>query len=160
MRAGDNQFRRDLVEALPALRGAAVNFAGDNADDLLQQTAVTALTKEATYTDAGGKFQGWLFSVMRTTFLMSVRSPWTNATSDISDYADYLPVDNDPDRIIEAHDVLGYIGALPAGQARAIGMFAVGYSYAEISQDLGIELGTVRSRVHRARAAIEERAYA
>jgi RNA polymerase sigma-70 factor (ECF subfamily) len=162
-------------EALPLLSGmysTAFGFTRNAADaeDLVQETFLRAFRSYDRF-DRGSNLKGWLYTIMRNAFINSYRKkqrePETVDGIDVEDWylytklaeggftpsAETTVIEDLPDE-----DVRRALMSLPEG-SRAVVLLAdvEGFSYAEIAQILGIPAGTVMSRLHRARKALEKR---
>lgn len=132
-----------------------------DADDLLSETFLTAFTQRGHYDTGKGEVRAWLFGI--ATNLVSRRhrrrSAWQRVLGRLSSER---AVDGDDERVSERVDAgQGYpamrraLAALPAGQREVLLLFAwADLDYAGIAQALGVPVGTVRSRLNRARTKV------
>jgi RNA polymerase sigma-70 factor (ECF subfamily) len=153
-------FDAELATLMPALRAFALRLCrnGDAADDLVQDTALKAIAGSHTFM-AGSSMKSWLFTIMRHAFYSTVRTPRTMVSLDDDDFPqDSVPADfprqeaplikDDANRLLEA---------LPPNQRAAVLLVAVaGLPVEDAARELGVEPGTVKSRVSRARARMAE----
>ena len=156
----DQTFRDGLIELLPRLRRFARALAGrpDQADDLVQAALEKALTKSQQWR-GGTRLDSWMFRIVQTTWIdtcraASIRGSHLEAV-DPETVADYGPL-----RRIEARLTLAAvrqaIRALPDPQRAVLGLVCVeGLSYREAADVLGIPVGTVMSRLSRARLSLD-----
>ncbi len=136
-----------LVASIPALRQHAIHFAAttDEAEDLLQDTMLHLLEKKHLYHDHN--FIGWGYKHLLHLYLNSIR-----------DYK-YRPRPGTsliPEKGYEPHnylfcDIKTALGKLPQEQRDVIWLLVQGYGYEEIAARQSIALGTVKSRIARAR---------
>ncbi len=132
-----------------------------DAEDLTQEVFVRVFRSLATYTP--GTFEGWMHRITTNLFLDQVRRRKRVRIDALApEVADRLPDPGPgPEREFERStldtDVRAALAAL-SPQFRAVVVLAdvEGMSYAEVGATLGIKLGTVRSRLHRARAQLRE----
>jgi RNA polymerase sigma-70 factor (ECF subfamily) len=148
----------DLVAAIPRLRRYARVLTGDatRADDLVQDTLARAWEKRRLW-QAGTDLRAWLFTVMHNVHvnqLALIRREAQNVSldADPAGAAWQLPVRaNQLDRI-ELAELLQQIGRLPVDQREVLLLAAVEeLRYAEIAAVLAVPIGTVMSRLSRAR---------
>lgn len=131
-----------------------------DAEDLTQETFVRVFRSLSSYTP--GTFEGWLHRITTNLFLDQVRRRRRIRMDPLGDDADRVagPVGlGSPERGYEHanldHDVQRALDALsPEFRAAVVLCDIEGLSYEEIALTLGIKLGTVRSRIHRARAQL------
>ena len=133
-----------------------------DAEDLTQETFVRVFRSLHTYQP--GTFEGWLHRITTNLFLDSVRRRSKIRMDAMGDTADrYVSGDQlaAPERAFEHgnldQDVQRALDELPPEYRAAVVLCDIeGLSYEEIAVTLGIKLGTVRSRIHRARARLRE----
>ncbi len=142
---------------LPRLRRFAAALAGsrDGADDLLQASVEKAMRSVDTF-EKGRRLDSWVYKIMQNTWLDSRRAETKRMTSD-GDALD--PPYEDGRDVVEARDDLRQASAafakLPADQRAVLTLVVLdGLSYKEAAEALDVPLGTVMSRLGRARAAI------
>ncbi|GCE78369.1 RNA polymerase sigma factor SigE [Cellulomonas biazotea] len=131
-----------------------------DAEDLTQETFVRVFRSLNTYTP--GTFEGWLHRITTNLFLDQARRKQRVRMDGMGDDADrFASVDQlgSPERAYEHgnldHDVQRALDELPPEYRAAVVLCDIeGLSYEEIAVTLGIKLGTVRSRIHRARARL------
>lgn len=132
----------------------------DETQDLVQEVLVRVQRGLATYTP--GTFEGWLSRITTNVFLDGVRAKKRRPVE---------PLPDDPDRVLEgapsADEAAARAGlpehlqeairALPEDFRAAVVLCdVVGLTYQEISESLGVPVGTVRSRISRGRAMLRE----
>jgi RNA polymerase sigma factor (sigma-70 family) len=131
-----------------------------DAEDLTQEVFVRVFRSLSTFTP--GTFEGWLHRITTNLFLDQVRRRQRVRIDPIGDDSDRIAADEGrgtPERGYEHanfdHDVQRALDGLTPGYRAAVVLCDVeGLSYEEIAVTLGIKLGTVRSRIHRARAQL------
>ncbi len=136
-----------MVKFLPALRRYARGLMGSVslADDLVQDTVVMALSKERQF--AGGNLGGWMFAILvnmaRSQARRERRGPFVVA------------LDDPPDSGVDPAARIGIVRALEAlaGEHREVLLLVTveGFSYREAAEILDVPVGTVMSRLSRAR---------
>jgi len=130
-----------------------------DAEDLTQETFVRVFRSLSSYTP--GTFEGWLHRITTNLFLDQVRRKQRIRMEAMGDDDGLYPARSEaqPERGYEHvnldHDVQRALGALsPEYRAAVVLCDIEGLSYEEIAVTLGIKLGTVRSRIHRARSQL------
>lgn len=139
-----------LVASIPALRRHALHFAAttDEADDLLQDTILRLLEKSHLYQD--NNFIGWGYKHLLHLYLNSVRDYKYRSRPGTSD----LPERGYDSHIDTGYDIQTALSKLPAAQRDTIWLLAQGYGYEEIAARQNIAIGTVKSRIARARQSL------
>jgi RNA polymerase sigma-70 factor (ECF subfamily) len=171
-RALKERFERDALPLLSGLYGAALRLTRNPADaeDLLQETYLRAYRGFGGFTE-GTNLKAWLYRILTNTFINAYRKrqrePVTVLEDEIPDWYLYDRMNEDGetasaesqvlDRIPD-QDVKEALDALPEGFRMAVWLADVeGFAYKEIAQILEIPIGTVMSRLHRGRKALEQR---
>jgi RNA polymerase sigma-70 factor (ECF subfamily) len=150
--------RELMVAQIPSLRRYARALTGDTwaADDLVQDTLERACSKWRLWL-VGTNLRAWLFSVMHNLFVNQLRQSAVAgrpAILDIDDLADELPTPaSSPD---QALDLQRCLLRLPPEQREILLLVSMeGMSYADIAKVTGVPLGTVMSRLSRARGRLQ-----
>jgi RNA polymerase sigma-70 factor (ECF subfamily) len=145
---------------LPALRRYARSLTQDaeSADDLVQQTLLRAIERSATFR-TGMALRPWLFSILHNLFVSETRR--AGAERRALDQFAGQPADredgSDQGSRLRLQDVARRFERLPAGQREVLHLIVVeGMSYQEASDALSVPIGTVMSRLSRARAGLRE----
>ncbi len=133
-----------------------------DAEDLTQEVFVRVFRSLDSYTP--GTFEGWLHRITTNLFLDQVRRRKRIRMVTTGDEAEAWPSADQlssPERAYEHgnlnSDVQRALDALPPEYRAAVVLCDIeGLSYEEIAVTLGIKLGTVRSRIHRARARLRQ----
>lgn len=141
----------------------AYRLTGNDADarDLVQEVLLRARRGLETYRP--GSLEGWLSRITTNAFLDEVRRRKRRPTVALPEDADRVlaGAGTDPDEVLASTtlpaDVQRALLALPAEFRAAVVLCdVVGRRYDEIAADLGVPIGTVRSRIHRGRALLRE----
>jgi len=148
----------ELVAAIPRLRRYARVLTGEatRADDLVQETLARAWEKRRLWA-AGTDLRAWLFTVMHNVFVNQralARRDARNVSLDAEDgsAAWQIPVRPTQQTRVELTEVLREVGRLPVDQRAVLLLAAVEeMRYEEIAAALSIPVGTVMSRLSRAR---------
>ena len=149
------QFKSDMISLLPRLRRFAFSLtrSGPDADDLLQDACTTALQKWQQY-DPSQPLDRWMFRVVRNHWVSEIRKRKVRLGEGQVDAesATELRSENNADDVLTAQQVRRKVADLDQELAEPLMLVcAEGYSYRETSELLGIPIGTVMSRIHRAR---------
>ena len=147
----------DFSPYLPRLRRYARALTGDRAraDDLVQDTLERALRKWALWR-LGSRIDSWLFAIMHNVFVNQVRSAQGRQTNVSLD--DLVLEAVAPDRAEEAvqrRDLVAALAELPEEQREVLLLVSLeDLSYKEVAGVLGVPVGTVMSRLSRARGQL------
>ena len=154
-----SDFREDLVSLLPRLRRFALTLTGnlDLADDLVQQACEKALLKQDQW-QVGTRLDSWVYRIIQNLHIDQLRSQGRRSEHLHEDSVEEL-VDAGSKGLPERENMLSVlsrlIDELPEEQRTVMLLVAVEeYSYREAADTLGIPVGTVMSRLARARARI------
>ncbi|WP_376703382.1 sigma-70 family RNA polymerase sigma factor [Mesorhizobium sp. ISC25] len=147
-----------IVEFIPALRAFARAFcqAREDADDLVQETLTKGLANIDKF-EPGTRMKSWLFTIMRNTYYTRVRAA-TREAPGIVDCASLAPVSQPAQEwSMQSKEVHRAIQRLPKSQSEVLMLVGVlGVSYEETAVICGCAVGTVKSRLSRARAGVLE----
>jgi RNA polymerase sigma-70 factor (ECF subfamily) len=156
--SADQSVREAMLQAVPNLRAFAISLSGnvDRADDLVQETLARALAHIDSF-EPGTNMQAWLFTILRNLF----RSEYRKRRREVEDvegrFADGLQSQPDQDSKLEFADFRAALAQLPPDQREALILVgAAGFSYEEVAKICGCAIGTVKSRVNRARNRLAE----
>ncbi|MCW2276168.1 sigma-70 family RNA polymerase sigma factor [Rhodoblastus acidophilus] len=149
----DADFKSALLAEIPQLRFFALSLSGhhDRADDLVQDTLIKAWAAQQRFTP-GSSLRAWLFTIMRNTFYSNYRKARREAPDRDGDSAARLFVNPEQTGHLDLDDLKTALAKLPEDQRVALLLVgATGLSYEEAAQICGCALGTIKSRVNRAR---------
>jgi len=145
----------DVVAHIPELTRYALSLTRDRAaaDDLLQETLARALSKLHLY-EPSAPLLAWLFTIMRHLFIDARRQIQKRPESLFLEET-HVQGSGDQMAHLVLQDLRHAISRLPPLQRTVlIAVVAHGWSYEQTSQRLGIAMGTVRSRLYRARMSL------
>lgn len=151
-------FREGLLEAVPTLRAFAVSLSknADRADDLVQETLVKAWDKQASF-QPGTNLKAWLFTILRNEFYSQMRKRKREVEDTDGSITARLSVHPSQDGSSDLTDFRKALALLPEDQREAIILIgASGFSYEEAAEICGCAVGTIKSRVSRARSRLQE----
>ncbi len=151
-------MKEELIELLPKLRRFSLSLTGSiaDADDLLQATVERLLKKGVPANVHLGK---WAFRVCRNIWIDETRYRKIRQAPD-SENDNLIALSEDGERSaiekITLSQVHQAMQSLPENQREALALVALqGFSYSETAETLGVPVGTVMSRISRARKALE-----
>lgn len=154
-----DDFGDRLIAFLPNLRRFAISLcrAPDTADDLVQLACERAIASAASF-EPGTRFDAWMFRILRNLWIDQLRRDRTaGPKEDIGLYEESLAGDagTAPEHRLLLTEVWSAIGRLPEEQREVLLLVCVEeLSYREAAGIMGIPIGTVMSRLARARANI------
>jgi RNA polymerase sigma-70 factor (ECF subfamily) len=157
-----NDLRKEMVEQLPRLRRFALALTGniDDADDLVQTALEKALMKLSTFTP-GTRMDSWMIKIAQNHWIDAKRSDQRKGVrADVDEIIDIVGEDGRKtmERRAQTAEVIAAIAELPEAQRLVVARVLVdGQSYAEAAENLDIPIGTLMSRLSRARRALETR---
>jgi len=145
-----------IVDHIPSLRRYARALTGDAwaADDLVQDTLERACSKWRLWS-VGTDIRAWLFTIMHNVFASQVRRAPARNVVDVEDVVHEI-------RMIDSHrdqaiDLQRCVLLIPEDQRAVLLLVALeDLSYAQVAKVLGIPVGTVMSRLSRARGRLRE----
>jgi len=165
------RFERDVLPLLPNLYGAALRLTRNpqDAEDLVQEAFLRAFRGFGSFQE-GTNLRAWMYRILTNTFINSYRKkqrqPLTVADDEIEDWYLYdklgesgveASAETEVLEKIPDEDVQRALEALPENFRMAVLLADVeGFSYKEIAEILDIPIGTVMSRLHRGRKALQK----
>ena len=151
-------LRDALLAAVPSLRAFAISLCGqvDRADDLVQDTLVRALANIDRF-ERGTNLNAWLFTILRNLFHSEYRKRRREVEDADGKYAATLSVAPDQMPHLDFEDLQKALARLPHDQREALLLVgASGFSYEQAAEICGCAVGTIKSRVNRARNRLAE----
>jgi RNA polymerase sigma-70 factor (ECF subfamily) len=151
-------FKQDLLEAIPSLRAFAVSLSqnADRADDLVQETLVKAWDKQASFQE-GTNLKAWLFTILRNEFYSQMRKRGREVQDSDGIMTSRLAIHPSQQGSLDLEDFRLALQQLPEDQREAIILIgASGFSYEEAAAICDCAVGTIKSRVSRARTRLQE----
>ncbi|MBV8567982.1 MAG: sigma-70 family RNA polymerase sigma factor [Methylobacteriaceae bacterium] len=147
-----------LVAAIPSLRAFAVSLSGnpDRADDLVQETLIKAWSRLDSFAD-GTNLAAWLFTILRNVYYSDYRKRRREVADSEGTLAAKLASPPSQEGHMDFLDFRQALQRLPPDQREALILIgASGVSYEEAAQICGCAVGTMKSRVNRARTRLAE----
>jgi RNA polymerase sigma-70 factor (ECF subfamily) len=149
-------WRDEVVGLIPALRAFAWSLShnGSDADDLVQDTLIKAWTNREKF-EPGTNLRAWLFTILRNTYYTAVLRRRREVRDETGEYAGMLKTPATQDWSVAVRALQAALQKLPAEHREALILVgAAGLSYEEAAEICGCALGTIKSRVNRARARL------
>lgn len=137
------RFCIHLTEAVPA------------GEDLVQQTVERALAHHDSF-QPGTNMRAWLFMIARNAFISERRKAGREIGDATGAIIDGAPAADDPEARLQAAAVMERIDRLPFETRCMVREIALGAEYEDVAVEFGIAIGTVKSRLNRARAHLTE----
>lgn len=155
-RGGGSDFKRELTGVIPHLRAFARGLCGraDMADDLVQETLLKAWAARERF-EPGTSMRAWTFVILRNAYLTDMRRARFRGDYDETVAERILVAPADQEEPVHLADLHRALLTLPDERREALLLVgAGGFSYEEAAQICGCAVGTIKSRVGRARAAL------
>ena len=149
-------WRADVVALIPALRAFAWSLSHNaaDADDLVQDTLVKAWTHQSKF-ERGTNLRAWLFTILRNTYYTAATRRRREAPDPDGIHAASLSCAPSQEWSMTMHALHAALQQLPDEHREALVLVgAAGLTYEEAAEICGCALGTIKSRVNRARARL------
>ncbi len=152
-------IRNEMVATLPRLRRFALSLSGNagDADDLVQDTVERALRNLHRWQD-GTRLDSWMFRIAQNLWIDNRRAAKVRAgVAGDPGQAEHVAVDGarDAEARLAFAATVAALGDLPDEQRLAVSLVVIeGQSYREAAEALGVPIGTLTSRLARARSAL------
>lgn len=155
-------FNTEICDCRNLLMQSAMQFTQnqEDADDLVQETMIKAIRYEHKF-EQGSNLQGWLFTIMKNTFINNYRSFTRRAAVFIKDVDPWqYPVNestarNNGEGKMISEDINKALNNLHPEYAVPFLRYFEGYKYHEIADQMNIPIGTVKTRIHVARRVLK-----
>ena len=154
----EEEFGAQLSAMVPKLRAFAISLCRNRtlADDLVQETIIKAWTARDRF-EPGTNLSAWLHTILRNHFYTLTRNNRRSVEDPDGKMASTLASKPDQDGKLEYRDLARALEKLPDEQREALILTgAGGFSYEEVAEITGCAVGTVKSRIHRARTMLAE----
>ncbi|MGB3377222.1 sigma-70 family RNA polymerase sigma factor [Allopontixanthobacter sediminis] len=149
-------FKRELTEVIPHLRAFARGLCGrpDMADDLVQEAMMKAWAAQERF-EPGTSMRAWTFVILRNAYLTDMRRNRFRGEYDENVAERILTAPADQEEPLHLSDMHRALLTLPPERREALLLVgAGGFSYEEAASICGCAVGTIKSRVGRARATL------
>jgi RNA polymerase sigma-70 factor (ECF subfamily) len=154
------RFSDQLIAVLPRLRrfAAGLSRSASEADDLVQAACERALAREHQFQE-GTRFDSWMFRIVQTIWIDQLRA--RDIRKEDGDIAEERLGTDEPVRRVEARlalsEVRRAVSLLPPDQRMTLMLVTVeGLSYKQAADVAGVPVGTIMSRLARARVALQQ----
>ncbi|HEY8161087.1 MAG: sigma-70 family RNA polymerase sigma factor [Methylocystis sp.] len=154
----DTAFGEQMVAQIPYLRAFAISLSGSYsvADDLVQDTLVKAWSHADSF-EPGTNFRAWLVTILRNTYFSQYRKRSREVQDSDNVLAEQIPVKGGQESNVTMQDVQKALDKLAPEHREILLMIGITeLSYEEAAQVCNIAVGTVKSRLNRARAKLAE----
>jgi RNA polymerase sigma-70 factor (ECF subfamily) len=154
----DPTTRDTILAAVPSLRAFAISLCGnvDRADDLVQETLLRALANINSF-QPGTNMSAWLFTILRNLFRSEYRKRRREVEDSDGSYAETLKSQPEQSSRVEFQEFRAALAKLPSDQREALILVgASGFSYEEAAEICECAVGTIKSRVNRARTRLAQ----
>jgi RNA polymerase sigma-70 factor (ECF subfamily) len=151
-------LKQSLLGLIPNLRAFAVSLCGDieRADDLVQETLLKAWNHLDSF-EEGTNLRAWLFTILRNTYFSECRRRRREVEDRDGSKAADLSVHPEQPGHLDMQDFRQALDGLPLDQREALVLVgAAGFSYEEAAEISGCAVGTIKSRVNRARSKLTD----
>jgi RNA polymerase sigma-70 factor (ECF subfamily) len=151
-------LREAMLGVVPSLRAFAMSLCGnvDRADDLVQETLLRAIANINSF-EPGTNMSAWLFTILRNLFRSEYRKRRREVEDGDGRYADSLKAHPEQPGRVEFEELRAALAKLPPDQREALILVgASGFSYEEAAAICDCAVGTIKSRVNRARTRLAE----
>ncbi|WP_348524991.1 sigma-70 family RNA polymerase sigma factor [Pararhodobacter sp. SW119] len=147
----------NLLDHIPALRAYARSLCGNiaDADDLVQETLVRAIEYASSYRPGTNK-RAWLFTIMRNRFYTNLGKRQRETTGRADCVSSVPEIQGQQEWYLRGQELLRAMAELPVHYREALVLVVVlGERYDDVARQMDCEMGTVKSRVNRARKIIK-----
>lgn len=151
-------FKKELLTTLPSLRAFAISLINkhDKADDLVQDTIMKAWAKQSSF-EMGTNMKAWLFTILRNEFYSQMRKRGREVQDSDNIFSNNIAVHPAQYGTLDLEDFKKALDHLPRDQKEALILIgASGFSYEDAAQICNCAVGTIKSRVSRARSKLQE----
>ena len=152
----DAEFKVQLAQVIPHLRafGRSLSGSRDLADDLVQETLLKAWKNQDRF-EPGSNLQAWLCTILRNQFYTDIRKRKREVEDADGTMAGQMVASAAQEANSELQQVKQHLAKLPAAMREALlHVGAQGLTYEDAAELIGCQVGTVKSRVSRARALL------
>jgi RNA polymerase sigma-70 factor (ECF subfamily) len=149
-------FRDGLLAEIPNMRAFALSLTGkaDRADDLVQETLMKAWAAHQSFVE-GSNMRAWLFTILRNVYFTELRRKRREVEDVEGQHAASIAVAGEQAAHLDMSDFQNALARLPPDQREVLTLVgASGFSYEEAAEICGVAVGTIKSRLNRARARL------
>jgi RNA polymerase sigma-70 factor (ECF subfamily) len=149
-------FRDGLLAEIPNMRAFALSLTGksDRADDLVQETLMKAWAAHSSFVE-GSNMRAWLFTILRNVYFTELRRKRREVEDVDGQHASAIAVAGEQSAHLDMSDFQLALARLPPDQREVLTLVgASGFSYEEAAEICDVAVGTIKSRLNRARARL------
>jgi len=153
----EDLFREELTELIPHLRAFARSLCGNSAlaDDVAQDAMLKAWKARDKF-KPGSNLKAWTFTILRNQFYSIKRRSWRSTPLDQEVAEQTIVAQSDQEKVVQLNELRRGLDSLKDDQREALILVgASGLSYEEAAEICGCAIGTIKSRVSRARKSLE-----
>ena len=150
-------YEAELIALIPALKGFAYRFVKNSydAEDLVQETIARALAHINRFDGQRDGLRRWAFTILRNAFINDYKRAKREPVGAAEDVAIIdVPIGETQYRTIRLHEIEEALSHLSASKRAALSLVLMGASYEDVTHHCKCEIGTVKSRVSRARVSL------
>ena len=154
----EQTFKTDLLGSIQAMRAFAISLCGkaEQADDLVQETLIKAWSNQKSF-QPGSNIRAWLFTILRNEFYTYLRKRRREVEDADGLIAGNVAVQPEQHGHMNLQDMNSALLRLPVDQREALLLVSASdMSYEEAAAICGVAVGTIKSRVNRARVRLVE----
>lgn len=154
----DIPLKEQMLATIPHLRAFAISLSGnvDRADDLVQGALLKGLSNLEKF-QPGTSMQAWLFTILRNDFLTQTRRRKREVEDPEGAWAEKVAILPEQGSRLDFDDMLKALSQLPFDQREALLLVtAEGLTYEDAARICGTNIGTIKSRINRARRRLAE----
>ena len=151
-------FKNELLAEMPNLRAFAISLSGSVsvADDLVQETLLRAWSKSDKF-QPGTSLRAWVFTILRNIYYSNYRKRVREVQDSDGAYARRVMVTAEQESHLDLEDFRKALALLPMEQREVVILVgANGLSYEQAAAICDVEVGTIKSRLSRARSKLVE----
>jgi RNA polymerase sigma-70 factor, ECF subfamily len=152
------EFSKQLIASIPGLRafGISLTSSAERADDLVQETMLKAWKSFESF-EQGSNMRAWLYTILRNEFYTQLRKRKREVEDADGVFAARLSIPGGQESHLDMEDMRAALAQLPPDQREAIILVgASGFSYEEAAEICLVAVGTIKSRVSRARMRLTQ----
>ena len=155
-------FNSEIISLEPSLTRYAFSLTSnmEDAKDLVQETYFKALNNQDKF-DEQTNIKAWMYTIMKNTFINDYRRRVKKQAIFNKDVQEFLlisrPAETSPESDFNFRELTSMVNSLEPEFRIPFQMHDSGYKYQEIADELGLHLGTVKSRIHFSRQKLMEK---
>ena len=156
-------FESEIIESRPMLYSKAFNLFRDSekAQDIVQDTMLKALTYKDKFVE-GTNLRGWLYTILKNTFINDYNRNAKHPTYLRDTFTDgFVGTENRVEQNqglanIKMEEIQKALASIDEKFSKPFLMHFEGFKYEEIAEEMQLPLGTIKTRIHKARLMLQE----